>query len=83
LSIGLTGDTILIEKARYRKKKLLVAATSDAQPGTVTLEAKGYGAMQYKKRKKIFKGVFRNVPTKPATVTVESSGGGSRTVPVQ
>ena len=61
----------------------MVKARSDAAPG-VTLRLPEYNnvAMDFKPGKCLYEKIVRNVVSKPATVTVESSGGGSDTKPV-
>jgi bacillopeptidase F len=78
-------DMVQIVRVRYqaRLRQLLVKATSDAAPDvTLTLPEYNNITMEYNKKKCIYEKVVKKVETKPATVTVESSGGGSDTKPV-
>jgi hypothetical protein len=76
------NDIVTIVSAVYnaRKKQLGVTATSSVQPDA-TLTVVSYGQMTYKTRTKTY--VLQvAVPSKPATVTVTSSRGGSATATV-
>jgi len=78
-------DTVQIVRLRYfaKRQRLLVKATSDAAPDvTLTLPEYGNVALDYRKRTGIYGKIVEGVLVKPATVTVESSGGGSDTKPV-
>ena len=72
-------DVVTIVSASYntRKKQLSVTATSSVQPNA-TLTVVGYGQMTYKTKTKTYV-LTATVPTKPTTVTVTSSRGGSAT----
>jgi hypothetical protein len=83
-----TGDTVTITKAVYstRKDQLDVEATSSASPGA-TLTAYDnsnpstpvlLGVLGYNSKKDKYSGRF-SWPTKPASVLVISSSGGSAT----
>ncbi len=77
-------DTVAITSARYvaSARRLVVKATSNAKPGTVTLTVEGFGPMTYRPRSRDYRGVFHGVGTRPRTVTVVSTGGGSATAAV-
>ena len=81
-------DTVTINKATYstRQKQLTVEAGS-SKPGSVTLTVYDatnaaspvrIGTLVYVTRKKLYTQIF-NWPTKPTSITVVSSGGGSAT----
>jgi hypothetical protein len=81
-------DTVTINKATYstRQKQLTVEAGS-TKPGLVTLTVYDatnaaspvrIGTLPYVTRKKLYAQIF-NWPTKPTSITVISSGGGSAT----
>ncbi len=74
-----TGDTVTITSATYttKKKLLSVTATSSAQP-TAVLTVTGFGQMTYKTKSRTY--VLQvTTATKPVTVTVTSSLGGTAT----
>ncbi len=77
-------ETVAIYKTRYRRlsKTLKVFARSTAAPGSVTLTAVGFGDLAYRSTKNDYFGKFKPVASKPPTVTVVSTGGGSDTKPV-
>ena len=74
------GDTVSIVSVTYDfvNKTLTVAATSSAQPN-VALTATGYGNLPWRSTNNFYRMTFTNVNTKPNSVTVTSSGGGSAT----
>ena len=78
------ADTVTITKAVWKKgpKKLTVEATSDQQPN-VTLTVVGFGTMIYDAAELMYVYVSPRGTPNPGTVTVESTGGGSDTAPVQ
>lgn len=77
-------ETVSIYRAKYgrRTRVLRVFARSTAAPGSVTLTAVGFGELVYRPRRNDYLGRFRGVASKPAKVTVVSTGGGSDTKPV-
>ena len=77
-------ETVTIYKTRYSKlrKTLRVFARSTATAGSVTLTAVGFGDLAYRAAKNDYFGKFRPVASKPAAVTVVSTGGGTDTKPV-
>lgn len=77
-------ETVTIYKTRYSRlrKTLKIFARSTAAPGSVTLTAVGFGDLAYRAAKNDYFGKYRPVASKPATVTVVSTGGGSDTKPV-
>lgn len=83
LQVGL-AETVGIYKITYsrRTRTLKVFARSTAAPATVTLTAVGFGDLAYRPTKNDYFGKFRPVVSKPASVTVVSTGGGSDTKPV-
>jgi len=83
-SPGPQTDRVVIIQAKYSatKKTLTVAATSDAPAGAVQLTAVGFGLLKYDSKKGSYRAKFKGVASKPATVTVTSTGGGSATMAV-
>ena len=79
ITVNPQADTVTIVSATYntRRKTLSVSATSSAQPNA-TLTVVGYGPMTYKAKTKTYS-FTATVATKPASVTVTSSLGGSAT----
>jgi VCBS repeat-containing protein len=77
-----TADTVTILSATYnaRRKQLSVTAKSSVQPDA-TLTVEGYGTMTYKAKTKTYV-LTASALTKPASVTVTSSRGGSATANV-
>lgn len=77
-------ETVSIYKTRYsrRNRTLKVFARSTAPAGSVNLTAVGFGNLSYRATRNDYFGKFRPVASKPATVTVVSTGGGSDTKPV-
>jgi PKD repeat protein len=75
-----TTDTVTITKANYnsRKGELQVEATSSEGGGTAVLTLVGYGEMTYNSKKNKYSAKV-SVSSKPDTVTVTSSLGGSDT----
>jgi hypothetical protein len=73
-------DIVTITNVEYiaSRNRLLVEATSSAQP-SVTLTAEGFGELIWDSSRNLYRRVFTNVPVKPSSVTVNSSGGGSDT----
>ena len=69
-----------VTKAGYRqsKKRLIVYATSDAPPGTVTLSVTGFGPMTCNSRKNRYQ-LKVTTQSPPAVVEVTSSASGSDT----
>lgn len=63
------------------KKTLTIQAKSNTNGGA-TLTATGYGALTYNVSTQVYSRVVSNVASKPASVTVTSSAGGSATVAV-
>jgi VCBS repeat-containing protein len=82
LTVNAQPDTVTIVSATYnaRRKTLSVSATSSAQPNAV-LTVVGLGQMTYKTKTRTYT-FTATVATKPASVTVTSSRGGSATAPV-
>ena len=76
-------DVVTITRADWKKgpKKLIVEATSDQQPN-VTLTVVGFGVMTYDATNAIYKFTSPRGTANPGTVTVDSSGGGSTSAPV-
>ncbi len=79
-AVGVAADTVTINNVIYDSaaKTLTVVATSSAQPN-VTLTATGYGSLPWRSANNFYRNTFTNVNTKPASVTVISSNGGSAT----
>ncbi len=77
-------ETITIYKNTYNrlKRTLKVFARSTASAASVTLTAVGFGDLVYRPAMNDYLGKFRPVASKPGTVTVVSTGGGSDTKPV-
>ena len=78
------ADRVTILSASYdaKRRELAVSAVSDEAPG-VGLRLPDYDVrMRYKPRRKLYRGVVRNLAAAPTSVTVESSGSGFDTVPV-
>ena len=75
-----SGDDVNIIKAEYKsdKSELKVEATS-SDNGNVTLTVVGYGNMTWKADKSKYEYKVKPVANPGATVTVNSSGGGSAT----
>jgi VCBS repeat-containing protein len=74
-----SADTVTITSATYaaKTKRLTVQAKSSAQP-TAVLTVVGYGTMTYNRKSGVYT-LQATSATKPATVTVRSSLGGSAT----
>jgi len=72
--------TILSATYNARRKQLSVTAKSSVQPDA-TLTVEGYGTMTYKAKTKTYV-LTASALTKPASVTVTSSRGGSATAVV-
>ena len=79
LTVRPAADTVTIVSATYNAKRhqLSVSATSSAQPNA-TLTVEGIGPMTYKAKTKTYV-LTATVSTKPASVTVTSSLGGTAT----
>jgi VCBS repeat-containing protein len=75
-------DKVTIVSATYnaKRRQLSVTATSSVQPNA-TLTVEGYGTMTYKAKTRTYAYTVSGV-SKPATVTVKSSRGGSATASV-
>lgn len=75
-------DSVTVTTASYKssKRELTVHATSTQQP-TPTLTVAGFGPMTWVRRNNRYELVVRT-STAPATVTINSSAGGSRTATV-
>lgn len=73
-------DTVTIEGIFYDAgaQTLTVVATSTDQPD-VMLSAEGFGALGWKSWLNFYRNTFTGVASQPASVTVNSSGGGSAT----
>jgi FtsP/CotA-like multicopper oxidase with cupredoxin domain len=72
------GDTVNIVRATYNatNQTLTVWATSSAQPN-VALTVVGYGRLTWIPNNSQYQKTFSGVATRPASITVTSSGGGS------
>ncbi len=77
---GVPADTVTIQSVVYDAgaDTLTVIATSSAQPN-VSLTANGFGALGWKSWLNFYRTTFTGVTTRPASVTVNSSGGGTAT----
>jgi hypothetical protein len=82
ITVAAQTDTVTIVSATYnsKRKQLSVTATSSAQPNA-TLTVSGYGQMTYKPKSRNYV-LTAAASTKPASVTVTSSRGGTATAPV-
>ena len=77
---GVAADAVTITSVTYNPvtDTLEVVATSSEQPG-VQLTAVGYGTLGWKSWLNLYRTTFTGVATRPAGVTVTSSGGGTAT----
>ena len=76
----LAQDVITIMSVTYddQSDSLEVSATSSEQP-KVQLTAEGFGNLDWKSWRSLYRNTFYGVSEKPASVTVHSSGGGQAT----
>ncbi|RJR42040.1 MAG: hypothetical protein C4576_16885 [Desulfobacteraceae bacterium] len=77
---GVAADAVTIVSATYNAAAdtLEIVATSSQQPN-VQLTAAGYGALGWKSWLNFYRTTFTGVVSRPASVTVTSSGGGTAT----
>jgi len=72
------SDVVTVTNVTYSagSQILTVEATSSAQPG-VALMAEGYGNLPWREAESQYRRRFQNVTTRPDSIVVTSSGGGS------
>jgi hypothetical protein len=71
-------ETIAITRATWQasNSRLIVEATTNYPPGSVTLTVAGFGTMTYNAASGIYRLTANGVPN-PGSVTVTSTGGGT------
>lgn len=76
-------ERITITRATWQlsNSRLIVEATTNYPPGSVTLTVSGFGVMTYNSSTRIYRLSITGVP-KPGSVTVTSTGGGTAQAPV-